>query len=170
MIDVVISQDFFPQVGGAHSWLYEVYKRWPTPVALLTRQSQTGPAAAAAAEFDAAAHGSLSILRNARGIDDINILDSHFRAQLRATVRELILLRQGKRAVLHCLRAFPEGVIALAHKLRAPRSRLVVYAHGEEILVAGSSRQLLWLTKAVYRCADLVIANSHNTESLVKAL
>jgi phosphatidylinositol alpha-1,6-mannosyltransferase len=44
---------------------------------------------------------------------------------------------------------------------------MVTYAHGEEIHVARSSRQLKWITKLVYYISDLVVANSESTRKLV---
>jgi phosphatidyl-myo-inositol dimannoside synthase len=170
--DIVLSQDFFPKIGGAHLWIYETYRRWPTPVVILTGRFGTTPAQIAAeAAFDRRDHGTAHILRRDIAIDDINLLDSRCRkriAHVAALLRELASVGP---ATIHCLRAFPEGLCALWSKRLLGRAiRMVVYAHGEEILVARSSRQLRLIARLVYRCADLVIANSRSTEALVKGL
>jgi phosphatidylinositol alpha-1,6-mannosyltransferase len=75
------------------------------------------------------------------------------------------------RVRLHVLRAFPEGIAGwLAKRLWPGRISLVTYAHGEEILIAGTSRQLRWVTRQVYLASDLIIANSQNTRRLVLEL
>ncbi len=172
MSDIVISQDFFPQIGGAHLWLYQTYRRWPNPVTLLTRQYGSDPAEREAqASFDAADHGVLRIERVEGAIGEINLLDPACRKRFAAVARSVRALSRGRRTTLHCLRSFPEGFVGLLCKLRAPlTTRLVMFAHGEEVLVAHSSGQLRLMAKAAYRCADLVIANSRSTADLVRQL
>jgi len=166
--EIVVTDDFFPKVGGAHLWLYETYRRWPTPVTVLTRAAADTQAAEA---FDRADHGAVRVLRSLPAVRDINLLSRACRAAFGTAAALLGTLAGSERANFHCLRAFPEGFCGLLAKLRRPRARrLIVYAHGEEILVARSSRQLRVIAGLVYRFADLVIANSRNTESLVKAL
>jgi len=169
---LVVTQDFFPQVGGAHLWLYEVYRRWPQPVTVLTRRyEQSAAEAAAQSAFDAAAHGSLNIVRADMAVDDIDLLKRSSRSQFFRAVRHVRQLRRDSHITLHCLRAFPEGFVGLLSKLRHPRTtRLVVYAHGEETLVARSSRQVLLMARLVYRFADLVIANSRSTVRMVEGV
>jgi phosphatidylinositol alpha-1,6-mannosyltransferase len=73
--------------------------------------------------------------------------------------------------ILHCLRAFPDGFAGALRKLLYPRSTmLVVYAHGEEVLIADTSRQLRLMAKCAYTTADLIIANSESTRRLVNQL
>jgi phosphatidylinositol alpha-1,6-mannosyltransferase len=170
-MDIVLTQDFFPQVGGAHSWLYEVYRRWTRPVVLLTRAYDATPEqSAAAAAFDSTDHGALEIIRCDIAINDINLASPSCLRRLLAVRREILRCAGAGRATVHCLRAFPEGIAGLFYKLTRPWTRLVVFAHGEEILVAGTSRQLKLAASLVYRFADLVIANSHNTEAMVRTL
>lgn len=168
-IDLLLSQDFFPQFGGAHSWMYEIYRRWPSRVEVLTR-NYPGEASAQA-EFDARDHGSLHIVRDDITVDEINLLKPSSWRRMLGVASRLLSLRAGRPARIHCLRAFPEGCCALMARARRPGStRLIVYAHGEEILVARSSRQLTLIARAVYGSADLVIANSRNTVRLVREL
>ncbi len=61
---------------------------------------------------------------------------------------------------MHILRSIPDGYFALFAKCLNPRIKLVVYAHGEEFLVANSSREYKLFTKLILKNADLIIANS----------
>jgi len=168
-MDIVVSRDFFPKIGGAHHWLYESYRRWPAPVTLVADELGTDHAAAAA--FDLRDHGAISILRTPMDLADINLASGRCRRSFTAISALLSRLAAGEAARFHCLRAFPEGFCGLLAKVRRPLAhRLIVYAHGEEILVARRSRQLMLMAKAVYRFADLVIANSRSTEELVRGL
>jgi phosphatidylinositol alpha-1,6-mannosyltransferase len=170
--EIVLTQDFFPRFGGAHSWLYETFKRWPGPVRLLTQDYSASPAdRAAQTEFDAAIHGSLDIIRRDIAITDLNLVRVSSWRRILHVCREIQRLRKGEQATLYCLRAFPEGFCgAMIRLLHKRTTRLVVFAHGEEILVARSSRQLLVMAKLAYGQASLVIANSKNTVALVKTL
>ncbi|MCB0450942.1 MAG: glycosyltransferase family 4 protein [Confluentibacter sp.] len=171
-MDIIVTQDFFPKIGGAHLWLYETYRRWPSPVKLLThRYGCETREADSQTIFDARKHGSLRIFRENIAIDNISLFNSQCRNhfwQVSSIIRRLMDRNSN---TIHCLRAFPEGFLGLLCKLKNPfQTCLIVYAHGEEILVAKSSRQLWVIANLVYRIANLVIVNSKNTELLVKSL
>jgi len=173
MKDFLLSSDFYPMIGGAHHWLYNVYSRWPSPVTVFAGSQPNNDADTFDRErvFDAGDHGSLLIRRIDLSFPDINFLNFAFWKKLIAAVR-LISAETGRsQATLHCLRAFPDGILALAWKALAPRKRqIVTFAHGEEIGIARSSRQLKILSYWVYRASTLVITNSSNTETLVRSL
>jgi len=173
MKDFLLSSDFYPMIGGAHHWLYNVYSRWPSPVTVFAGSQPNNDSDAIGRQraFDAGDHGSLAIRRIDLSFPDINVFDSVFWKKLIAAVR-LISAETGRNeATLHCLRAFPDGILGLAWKALAPRKRrIVTFAHGEEIGIAGSSRQLKILSRWVYKASTLVIANSLNTETLVRSL
>ncbi|MGH8210540.1 MAG: glycosyltransferase family 4 protein, partial [Steroidobacteraceae bacterium] len=115
--------------------------------------------------------GALRIDRLAVPIAEINLLDAGCWRKFMHAARRVRALSGRHRTTLHCLRSFPEGLVGLLCKVRAPlTTRLVVFAHGEEVLVAHSSGQLRLIAKAVYRSADLVIANSRSTATLVRGL
>jgi phosphatidyl-myo-inositol dimannoside synthase len=156
-MDVVLSQDFFPQIGGAHSFLYEVYKRWPTTVKWLTQNyDSTESQQAAVVAFDSQNHGSLRIIRAPVVIEDIRLHNVRCIRQFWMLVQRLRRLVGGSEVTLHCLRALPEGFAGLLFKVsRQGRAQLVVFAHGEEVLIARSSRQLHFIAKLVFRFADL---------------
>ena len=69
--------------------------------------------------------------------------------------------------MVHCARCLPEGVMALALKASA-RVPFACYVHGEDVTTATSSRELRWLVHRVLRTADFVIANSRNTERILR--
>jgi|GEM_PF-2827132 len=173
MKDFLLSSDFYPMIGGAHHWLYNVYSRWPSPVTVFAGSQQNDDIDAIERQriFDAGDHGSLLIRRTDLSFPDINIFNSAFWKRLIVAVR-LISAETGRsQATLHCLRAFPDGILGLAWKALAPRRRrLVTFAHGEEMSIARSSRQLKILSYWVYKASTFVIANSLNTETLVRSL
>lgn len=166
--DIVISYDCLPRIGGAHMWLYEVYRRWPRKVAFFTAAHSQDPATAAGErDFDARDHGAVSIHRLARPIRELSLVSPDCLRSYLSHVRAIGSLAAPGPVRLHALRAFPEGFAGLLYKWLRPRTELVVYAHGEEILVGRSSRQLNWMTRQVYRGADRIIANSESTRRLV---
>lgn len=161
--DVIVSFDWLPKIGGAHTWLYEVYRRWPKQVSVVT---------AAHADIQLPeARGTLQVFHNASVPADINVLDWRCIRDFLRTSRAIESVTKGQATTLHSLRAFPEGIAALLYRYMHPRTcRLVTYAHGEEVLVARSSRQLRLLAQRVYAVSDLIIANSENTRRLVQSL
>jgi phosphatidylinositol alpha-1,6-mannosyltransferase len=171
-MDVALAEDFFPQIGGAHLWLYETYRRWPTPVKFLTRRYDRNPEEAQAeAEFDRRDHGLLDIVRRDIAVGEIDLLKGSCRSRFWRVASEIRGLADRRPVTVHCLRAFPEGFAGLLAKLRSPlRTHLITFAHGEEILVAKSSRQLSRMAVLVYSLSDAVIANSRSTEDLVREL
>lgn len=171
-MDILISQDFFPEVGGAHKWIYEVYKRWPTPVIALVRDySDDHRFAEKQKKFDILNHGSLNIKRYDLATKDINFFDPNCVQKIFHVLN--ILSHHIKYGVnkIHCIRAFPEGIVAtLLKKISTKKLQTIIYAHGEEILTAMTSKQLSFAAKWVYRNSDLVIANSESTKNLLESI
>jgi phosphatidyl-myo-inositol dimannoside synthase len=166
--ELVISLDFVPAIGGAHSWLYEVYRRWSSEVQVVTALAARSEDSRHRRGVEAQRMGALQVWRMARPIDDINLLDPRCCLRFWSHVRALENLRRGEFARVHALRAFPEGFAGyILRKLHPRRSRLITYAHGEEVLVAHTSRQLSFMAKRVYAESDLIIANSSNTRAAV---
>jgi phosphatidylinositol alpha-1,6-mannosyltransferase len=170
--DIVVSFDFLPKIGGAHLWLYEVYRRWSAQVRVLTTRCSPDPdEAQRQREFDRLDHGALQISREAQPVDDINLLDVRCLYAFSSQVRAIGRLSGERTTRLHALRAFPEGFAAYLYRKLHPRaSRLITYAHGEEVLIAQTSLQLKLIATRVYAASDLVIANSENTRRIVLAL
>ena len=166
--ELVISLDFMPMIGGAHSWLYEVYRRWCSEVQVLTAPASDSGSGRIGKRTDGERMDALQVRRLARPIDHIDLLDPRCCLRFWSHVRALERLSGGSFARVHALRAFPEGFAAyLFRRLHPYRSRLVTYAHGEEVLVAQTSRQLLLMASRVYATSDLVIANSSSTRAAV---
>jgi phosphatidylinositol alpha-1,6-mannosyltransferase len=172
MKDLLLSSDFHPMIGGAHHWLYNVYSRWPKPVIVFAgSNSKNKDVAEKEWIFDSQKHGSLSIRRIDFSVRDISIFNCFFLKMLLSVVRQLSSITENNPTTLHCLRAFPDGILALAWKALDPSNRhIVTYAHGEEILIAQSSRQLHIMTQFIYKISSLVIANSCYTKNLVTSL
>lgn len=170
--ELVVSFDFPPQVGGAHLWLYEVYRRWGSEVSVLTEQYSSDPAVAEAQlGFDRGEDGSLRIHREAPRLAAIDLLHPACLRAFWSQSAAIARLSAGRATRLHALRAFPEGFAALLYKTLHPRScQLITYAHGEEVLIARTSLQLKLMAKRVYSASDLVIANSENTRRFVHDL
>jgi len=173
MKDFLLSSGFYPMIGGAHHWLYNVYSRWPNPVTVFAGSQPDNDRDAIERQraFDAGDHGSLMIRRIDLSFPDIDVLSFAFWKKLITAVR-LISAETGRsQATLHCLRAFPDGILGLAWKALAPwKRRIVTFAHGEEMSIADSSRQLKILSRWVYKASTLIIANSLNTETLLRSL
>jgi phosphatidylinositol alpha-1,6-mannosyltransferase len=170
--NIVISQDFLPKIGGAHTWLYESYRRWESPVRLLTQTySKDSRIAQAERQFDRAQHGSVEVLREITPPRVLGLLDLSCWKSYAGQLRSIRRLAGGKPVVVHCLRAFPDGFAGALYKLSHRRSTvLVLYAHGEEVLIAQTSGQLGLMAKCAYAAADLIIANSESTRRLVNQL
>lgn len=169
MKDLVISFDFPPEIGGAHKWLYEVYRRWPVRVDVLTHcYSPNDIEAESGRNFDAADHGALRIFRSIHRYGDLSVLNPRFLWALFQCRRQAQKISNSIPLRLHALRAFPEGFAAyvVQRTTRVPTT-LVTYAHGEELLVASSSRQLMQMTRMAYGNSSLVIANSEHTRQAV---
>ena len=175
MSDVLVSYDFPPMIGGAHSWLYEIYRRWPTDVDVLTaKYSENENEAERQRSFDSISHGSLRVARRADTKHQIDLRSYHYLRSLWHQASQIgslagsHLSSGAEIGVIHALRAFPEGVAAwLCWRRNRRTRRLVTYVHGEEILVSQTSRQLAMLANRVYQDSDLVIANSENTRKLL---
>lgn len=175
MSDVLVSFDFPPMIGGAHSWLYEVYRRWPTEVQVLTAEyARDESEASREREFDAQVHGSLQISRAARKSQQIDLFSGRYISSVWRQAQQIQALsglsgtRNSGCDVIHALRAFPEGVAGWLCSRRRPRSKfLVTYVHGEEVLVSQTSRQLTLLAERVYKDSDLIIANSESTRGIL---
>ena len=166
----MISLDFFPAMGGAHTWMYEVYKRWPGKVTVLACDYSDDPDLADEQTlFDGKDQGSLNVSRHPMSVIDISILNLRCIRQflqLVLTIRDMV---KGDPATLHCLRAFPEGIAAALYKRIFNQScKTVVYVHGEELNVAATSRQLSLYTRWVLAGSDFVIVNSKTTAEKVK--
>ena len=67
---------------------------------------------------------------------------------------------------LHCGRCLPEGFMAWLLSWWAGLP-YVCYVHGEDVMTAGTSRELSWMVRRVLGAAKFVVANSRNTARLL---
>ena len=162
-------------VGGAHKWLYEIYSRWPTQVRVLTSVYSSDPEELREQKlFDLSAPNLLKISRSVVTPPLPDALSAGYLARVSRQVKaigKMVALKEGMgedKATIHVLRAIPEGVPAWIYsRFRSRSTRLVTFAHGEEVLVSQTSRQLRMIARRVYEDSDLVIANSKNTQKLL---
>jgi phosphatidylinositol alpha-1,6-mannosyltransferase len=170
-MDIVVSYDYAPKIGGAHTWLHEVYRRWSSPVRIFTLGAKDSIEARAQHVFDSNEHGALEVFREAVPFSNLSLLNAQCLNRFRLNVQRIRRLTGRGPLQLHSLRAFPEGFTSLLYAWTAAgKPRLITYAHGEEILIARSSAQLSWMARHVYARSDLVISNSESTRRLVKDL
>ncbi|HCY86052.1 MAG TPA: hypothetical protein DHV36_13025 [Desulfobacteraceae bacterium] len=165
---ILISRDFFPEVGGAHTWMYETYRRWRHPVTVFAGDNAGTPdAVRLQVAFDRQDHGALCILRRQMADGNVNLLSRAWLTAVAADARAIYREVGKGPCMVHSLRAFPEGIVALAFKLLFNRrAKLVTYVHGEELNVADTSRQIKLLAAQVLKLSDLVIANSRSTRKM----
>src|SRR6476661_555212 len=153
---LLISRAFPPHVGGNGRWMSELYSRMPRGEVVVVANESIG-----CEQFDK--RQALPIIRLPLDFDSWGAFGwrrgaAYFAAysQVRRIVREC------KVTAIHAATCLPEGFLAwMLHR----RSGLpyVVYVHGEELNVVAQSRELSWMTRRVFRNADLIIANSRNT-------
>ena len=160
--DLVVSEDWSPKVGGAHYWLENTYKRWGSLVSVATSTTESTE------RLVADSGGGLKIYRNLKPIKTISLNPTTWYPVLTNALK-VLRIADGKTIRIHCRAYFPEGLVGLVAKKLSGRSiKLVVYVHGEELNVARTSGLLYIVAKRVFSCADLIIANSKNTEKLLK--
>jgi phosphatidyl-myo-inositol dimannoside synthase len=161
MNTLLISEVFPPRVGGTARWFYEVYSRYPAGEAFVLTDYQRG-------DEEADKHSTLPLIRTPLNMEDWGFLRKQSAAQYwhyMQVARKLV--RKENIHAVHCARVMPEGVIAYLLR-KVSGVQYCVYAHGEEIGTALSSRQLTLLMKLVYRNAGTIIANSQCTRILLR--
>lgn len=153
-VRLLISEIFPPKTGGSGRWFWELYRRLP----------RDGYVIAAGEDHRQDAFDETHDLRVARlpltlrawGLRSLTGLRGYLRA-----VRHLHrLARRENVKEVYCGRCVPEGVMALALKL-CTGLPYACYVHGEE--GAPTGREYNWLVRRVFRNADFLIANTHNT-------
>ncbi len=166
--NIILSLDFFPKIGGAHLWLYEIGKNWPYDTCVLT--SHIPNKLEEQIFFDKGDHGSIkSIFRVPFKITSWGMDINYFRNFLKIFNFFRKQFRSGP-IFVHITKVVPEGILILPLKLMWGRKlKLITYAHGEEFLVANTSFQLKMLTKAVLKNSDMIIANSYSTKNIVSS-
>jgi phosphatidylinositol alpha-1,6-mannosyltransferase len=158
---LLISEVFPPRVGGSGRWLWEIYRRLPREDYVFAvgedgRQE----------EFDRT--HELRLLRMPLSFSTWGIASvAGLRQYARTAWRLRCLVRREGVGALHCGKCLPEGLLAWLLK-RWCGIPYLCYVHGEELTLTASSRELTWLTRLTLHGAAMVIANSHNTEGLLR--
>jgi phosphatidylinositol alpha-1,6-mannosyltransferase len=158
---LLITCIFPPLMGGSGRWFWELYRRLPREAFLVAAAEVTGPN-----ETEEVSDVRVVRLPLALGHWGIRTPASAW-AYGRAVWRLLALARRERVGMVHCGRPLPEGVMALALRL-ITGTPYICYVHGEEMNIAAASRELAWLARRVLARAELVIANSRNTESILR--
>jgi phosphatidylinositol alpha-1,6-mannosyltransferase len=169
MTTLVISEVFPPRVGGSGRWLWELYRRLPREQFVLAVGQHPNQE-----HFDQT--HDLQITRIPLTLPELGFCSRLGALSYWRALRAVQEVASGKSVVqIHAGRCVPEGWLALLLKYRRglPYS---CYVHGEEVeLVAGpgtaglmTSRQLRWMTWAVLRGAETIIANSSNSVRILR--
>jgi len=157
---LLLSELFPPGVGGSAVLLHGIYSRLPTAEVTVLAD---GPAGGCPEQ-----QGTVRVIRWPLATARWGVLDRGALRKHLGTARQVrSLARQG--SVVHCARALPEGAAAMLARLvgGAPD---IIWAHGEDIASALSSRELTLLTRAVVRGAAGLLANSRNTADPVRRM
>jgi phosphatidyl-myo-inositol dimannoside synthase len=158
---LLLTEVFPPQVGGSGKWLYEVYRRMPLGVVVAAGEHPQ------AARFDE--RHLLAMRRMDLQFPKWGILEPRAIGQYwHVAGRLLRLVREEEITAVHCGRVLPEGWLAWLLKWRLGLPYWV-FVHGEELQYGLQSRQLGWMMRRVFQGAAGVIANSHNTATLLQA-
>lgn len=161
MSTLLISEIFPPKHGGSGRWFWEIYRRLPRSGFIIAAGEDPHHE-----QFDRT-HDlrlvRLPLLVPSWGVREIGSLTAYWRA-IQALRR---LVRDKEVEMVHCGRCLPEGLMALV--LRAWCGiPYACFMHGEEMNYASSSRELSWLARRVLRGSEFVIANSRNTERILR--
>ncbi|MEO7191330.1 MAG: glycosyltransferase family 4 protein [Vicinamibacterales bacterium] len=157
---LVVSDVFPPRQGGSGRWLWELYRRLPQLEPTVLAGSTPGDAA-----FDAAS--TLRIRRFTFPAGTWGVMSPHGAMGYWRSSRQLKaeIANVHPRAI-HCGKCLPEGLVALIARGRRPLP-VWCFAHGEELTLAHTSRELTRLTAAVLTRASGIVANSQHTRGLL---
>lgn len=157
---LLLSDIFPPKTGGSGRWFWEIYSRLPREQVVVAAGEGAGADA-----FDKThdlTMRRLPIEMRTRGIRSFTNMKHYWR--LSSQVGKLV--KQEGITAIHCARNLPEGFVAYLVKRRRG-TKYVCYVHGEDVGVSSTSRELAWMTRRVFAGANLVVANSQNTRSML---
>jgi phosphatidylinositol alpha-1,6-mannosyltransferase len=157
---LLFSQVFPPRTGGSGRWLWELYRRLPDvavhvaagafPGAASFDQTADLPITRLPLDFASWGPGSpRSVVQYARGILALDRIVNETRPD-----------------TIHCGKCLPEGLLAVAIE-RWRGIPFCCYVHGEELMLARTSRELKYFTRMVLRRAAKVVANGQHTKRLL---
>ncbi|MDX9703635.1 MAG: glycosyltransferase family 4 protein [Candidatus Auribacterota bacterium] len=157
---LIFSEIFPPRKGGSGRWFYEVYSRLSKENHIVCTGYCEGDNA-----FDSTCgmniiRLNLSMpewgLKSFRGLKDYIRIFFHVRKIIK---KEMI-------SSIHCGRSMPEGLVCyLISKLS--KVPYLCYVHGEEIATYEHSRELVFLSKLIFRESKAIIVNSNNSKEIM---
>ncbi len=161
MKSLVISEIFPPRVGGSGRFLWELYSRLPPGKFEFLAGATPGDVS-----FDTE-HYSHRIVRWPLSMFTPGIRSLRNARLYWKWVRSIrTMIRDRSYRSLHCARILPEGFTAYLLK-KIVGTPYLVFAHGEDLSGAATSRELTWMARRVLSGASGIIANSLNTARLV---
>lgn len=161
MTSLLITKVFPPATGGSGRWFWEIYSRLPRDEYAIVAGDCAGATA-----FDG--QHDLNVRRISLAYPDLGYFGVGGYLRYQRTAKQISdSVRWGQISAIHCGALLPDGWLGrmLARKHRIP---LLVYMHGEETCYTNSSRQLRWMGERILRDADRVIANSENTDQILR--
>jgi phosphatidylinositol alpha-1,6-mannosyltransferase len=158
---LLVTANFPPKTGGSGRWFYELYRRLPRERFLVAAGEDPRQA-----EVDC--EKNLRMIRLPLVMREWGVNSGVGSLGYVRAVRRLHQLTRHERVkMVHCGRTLPEGVMGLILKLLTGIP-YACYVHGEEMETAASSREFTWLVRRVLAHADFTIANSRNTEGILR--
>jgi phosphatidyl-myo-inositol dimannoside synthase len=160
---LVLTENFVPAKGGSITWMLNTYSRFDPREVIVVTSPREGDA-----RIDQVL--PFRVLRIPMTLND---WDPTRPASLLRYLRIIwYIYRQCHTHhvhQIHCAKVLPEGLIAWA-LCQCYGLPYLLYAHGEEILIALTSRKLAWLLPRIYRGSAAIIANSHHTKTLLQEI
>lgn len=160
---LVLTEHFLPERGGSIHWLVQTYSRYaPGEVVFVAGKYENDQNADQALPF-----------RVKRVDMKMPAWDPTHPPSLHKYLRTFWQVRKNCRQhhiqQIHCARVLPEGLVAWWF-FKLMSIPYLLYAHGEEILIASTSRKLHWLMPKIYQDAGVIIANSQHTKTLLEGI
>jgi phosphatidylinositol alpha-1,6-mannosyltransferase len=161
MKTLLLSEVFPPRTGGSGRWFWEIYRRLPRAEFIVAAAEHPDHAA-----FDT--DHDLRVIRLPWHFPTWGLASTRgLWAYLRMSWRLRRLLAANNVGMIHCGKCLPEGCLAWLLQ-RWSSIPYICYSHGEEMNLATTSQELTWLTRRVLAGAQFVIANSRNTERILR--
>jgi phosphatidylinositol alpha-1,6-mannosyltransferase len=157
---LVLSEHFLPDQGGTITWLMQTYSRYdPKEVVFVVGQHSHAQLVDPELPFQ--------VQRIPMKVADWDPSRPASLWQYVGMVRRVYkVCRHYKVRQIHCMKVFSEGLVAWWIQ-QISSIPYLLYAHGEEILFARTSRKLSWLMPKIYQHAGAIIANSHHTKKIL---
>jgi len=163
-MDIAFSLDFFPQHGGAHVWLYEVFKRWPRDVLFLTSFYEDKNGFSDQVNRDKSLNICRIFSRSYRNKFGQSLFrDLFFAVSVSLKVSKFL---KNSQALLFSARIVPESFY-LSFVPFLKKAKIVTFAHGEEFTSVKTSRLFTLYAKFALKRTFLIIANSFFTKNFV---